>query len=538
MNALQNLDLFSVGIAVATTGLLGFIVFLNNRASITNRTFLLFALSTVFWGVTNYFAYQTAIAKFILWFFRLVLFFAIYQAFFLFQLFYVFPSERISFPKWYKYGLIPLVAVIAILTLTPLIFSGVAEVASPGQASKTIVEPGILLFGLVAVGLVIAGLVLLIKKTIKAKSEEKKPLFLILLGTFITFSLIITFNFIIAGIFLNVRYIPLGAVFILPFAGFTTYSILKHRFLNVKIIATEILIFVLTIAVFLEIIFAQDLASRLLRSGVFLLVLSLGILLIRSVRKEVEQRERLEQLTKELEVANKKLEYLNRLKSEFLSIASHQIRAPMSNVKGFLQLVFEGNYGQIPQPAREVLEKIYRNIDELIALINNLLDLRKIEEGKMEYNFDKIDLVPIVKDVFEFYQPRAKMKQLDYRFNSPDGAILANIDKEKLKQVFANLIDNAIKYTDSGFVEVDISDQGEKIVVAVKDSGRGIKPEDLDNIFKEFTREEGVKKTVIGSGLGLFIAKTMIEAHQGKIWAESAGEGQGAQFYVELKKTS
>ena len=176
---LNNGDLLSVGIAVTAIGILGFVVFFNNRKSITNRSFLLFSLVTIAYGVLNYINYQVTSLPQILWFLRLTIFFAVWHAFSFFQLFYVFPKEKTAFPLYYKAALLPLIGLISFLTLTPTVFSHIERVGAIGQVTNPVRGPGIFLFGAVVVCLVISGIILLLKKLTRASGDEKKQLKLI-----------------------------------------------------------------------------------------------------------------------------------------------------------------------------------------------------------------------------------------------------------------------------------------------------------------------------------------------------------------------
>lgn len=535
MNTLNNLDLFSVGLAIAGVGILGFVVFFNNRRSITNETFLLFSLTTLIWGVVNYLSYQITVPYLGFWLLRLTIFLAVWQAFTLFRLLYVFPREVVGFPSLYKFVLVPIVILTAVITLTPLVFLKIGDVSPGGRIDSVINGPGIFLFAVVSVGLVIGGIVLLLKRIIKARGIEKRQFSSVFVGIFITFILIIIFNFILPAFFNNPRFTPLGAVFIFPFVVFTAYAIIKHHLLNIKVIATEMLTFILSIVTLVEVVISQNVLELIFRVSVFVLVLSFGILLIRSVRREVEQREKLEKLSKDLGAANEKLKELDKLKSEFLSFASHQIKSPMAVVKGFAQLIYDGSYGQIPDKVKETVARIKEAIDRLLALVNNFLDLRRIEEGRMEYNFESVNVVELVKKIADDLGLLAKQKNLDFSFETQEEALSSKVDVQRFSQVIQNLIDNAIKYTEKGFVRVSVAKQNQnEVLISVSDSGRGMPKEFQANLFQQFTRETAAAKEKQGTGLGLFIAKQIVLAHKGDIWVESEGAGKGSRFLVKI----
>ena len=398
----------------------------------------------------------------------------------------------------------------SIISLTSLVFTQLSGALSAGGIAVPVAEPnpfGLIFFGLVALGFNGGGIVLLIKKTLTASGIEKKQFRSILLGVAITLGLIVIFNFILPAFFNIQDFIPLAGVFVLPLVAFTYYAIVRHRLLNVKIISTEILAFLLAVTMLFEVLLAQSFAEILFRIGEFILVLIIGIFLIRSVLQEVEQREELERLNKQIEDANRKLEELSHFKSELLSLASHQIRSPLAAMKGFISLILDGSYGPVDDKAKEALRKVQRSADELINLINTLLDVRKVEEGKMEYQFAKTDLAKIITDVVGLMKPLAESKGLELVCNidsvTPGKEIWINADAEKLKQIVQNLVDNAIKYTPSGFVRVELMQDSGTASVTVADSGLGIPAALIPYLFEEFIRDERIKKEIRGTGLGL-----------------------------------
>ncbi len=244
-------------------------------------------------------------------------------------------------------------------------------------------------------------------------------------------------------------------------------------------------------------------------------------------------------LYQELKAANIKLKELDELKSQFLSFASHQVKAPMAVVKGFAEIIRDGTYGAVPDKVKETAEKIIASANKLIDLVNNLLDMRKVEEGKMNYNFEEADLIKLTKEIVEELRPLAEKKKLDLSLDIKIDKAQIKVDLQKFKQTILNFVDNSIKYTPTGWVKVALGEDKNRpgnVLIEVSDSGLGISPELLPKLFQQFSRDKGeTGKKILGTGLGLFIAKQIIKDHGGEIWVESEGEGKGSQFYISIK---
>jgi len=531
-----NIDLFSVGLVIAANILLGFTVYFSNKKSISGHFLFLFSLISSIWGTFNYLLYQFQDPFISLWFIRLVMFTAIWQAYSFFLLANVYPDETITQKNRPKPILLLVVSLVALLTLTPLVFSQIISVGNENSiAPKAAGGPGLIIFGVVAIGLVIAGISKILAKRKGTLGTERKQYNFFLLGAVLMFTLIIFFNFIFANLSQNYNFIPLGAAFILPFIISTAYGILKHHMFSAKIIATEIITFFLLVITLLEVILAKNSTEIVFRVIIFLILLVVSILLLRSVRKEVKQREQLQILSKQLSLANEKLKALDQARAEFISIASHQLRTPPSTVKWFLSAILSGDYGKVPEDIKVPLQKTERTNNHLISLIEDMLNVSRIERGKMEFLFEPTDIQDLARQAFEQLEPIAKEKGLGFKFAAVTEKI-PNIsaDKEKIRQVMNNLMDNAIKYSVAGEIIVDLKQEGRKLVFSVKDSGKGINAKDKVQIFKKFSRGKESIKSSAGLGLGLYVAKIVIEQHQGKIWAESEGEGKGSTFYFSI----
>lgn len=317
------------------------------------------------------------------------------------------------------------------------------------------------------------------------------------------------------------------------------YAILRYQLFNVRIVSTQIFLFALWAFIFARILFSASFKEQILNLLLLLVTMVLGILLNRSLIKEVESREKIELLAQDLEKANVRLTDINRQKSEFVSFATHQLRGPLTAMKGYASLLLEGEMGKMDDKVKEGIGRISDSANTLVNIVNDYLNISRIELGAMKYAFETVDLKNLVDDVIAELKPNIDKTGIKFSYSfeqSVDYRITA--DKDKLKQVFANLIDNSVKYTPKGSIicHLALDKQKHKFIFTIRDTGVGIAPETLPHLFQKFSRAENASKTNIrGTGLGLYVAKEMVEAHHGTIRAESRGEGQGSTFFVELE---
>jgi hypothetical protein len=229
------------------------------------------------------------------------------------------------------------------------------------------------------------------------------------------------------------------------------------------------------------------------------------------------------------------LKRINELKSEFVSLATHQIRGPLGAIRGYLSLITEGDYGVIPEELYEPLEIILKSVDTLGKTVNDFLDVSRIDQGEMRYYKKDFNLVDLTNEVVSEMRKGIIATGLDLKINTPTETLTVHGDKTKIKHVLLNLLDNANKYTKTGFIKINLHKKNNKAIFSIEDSGVGIKPKTMPLLFQKFSRcNEASQTNILGTGLGLYIAKKMLEAQNGRIWAESDGENKGSQFYVEL----
>ena len=224
------------------------------------------------------------------------------------------------------------------------------------------------------------------------------------------------------------------------------------------------------------------------------------------------------------------------MKSEFVTLAAHQLRTPTSGIKWSLRMLLDEDLGAIPESQKKVIEKAYNTNDKVIRLINDLLNVARIEEGKFLSKMVLYDIIGLVQEVVEIYREDIERKNLQFEFKKPQkGLPKLMLDVDKMKIAVDNLLDNAIKYTlPGGKLIISITEKNKEIEIQIHDTGVGIPENEQDKIFSKFFRGENIMKMETeGTGLGLFIAKYIIEAHGGRIWFESE-EGEGTIFYFTI----
>ena len=250
---------------------------------------------------------------------------------------------------------------------------------------------------------------------------------------------------------------------------------------------------------------------------------------------EMKVEERTRQLTQALEEVNK----LSRRKSDFISSVSHELRTPLTSIKGYAAILLAGKLGPVPDEIKERLSKINRHSDELVHMVNDLLDISRIESGKANMKMEGLELTSLVDKIADLLNEQFKTKSITFNSNIPESCQKILADRSQMERVFINLLGNALKFTpENGKINVTAHLINNKIQVDITDTGFGIPEDDQENIFEEFYRVDNtINQEVKGTGLGLTLVKRIIEAHQERIWVKSK-LGEGSTFSFTLKPES
>ena len=248
----------------------------------------------------------------------------------------------------------------------------------------------------------------------------------------------------------------------------------------------------------------------------------------------------LEKTTQELKIANDKLEEVDKLKDEFVSLASHELRTPMTVIKSYAWMLLNQTVENLSEKQRTYLERIFNSTEGLIKLVNDMLNISRIESGRFTIEPVITDIGKLLEDVITEIKARADEVGVRLFYNKPQSPITVKADVLRIKEVMINLLGNSLKFTpEGGTVTVTVAPEGNDFaVVKIKDTGRGISEVDMLKLFKKFnmvgngghlTKDRGQ-----GTGLGLYLSKSLVELHGGRIWAQSEGEGKGATFSFTL----
>lgn len=523
----NQLEMPSLVFVTLFTIFLGVVVFYRNKQSHSNILLFLLSISFALWGLINYYSLYPPFGDKLLWI-RLVLLSASPQAF-LFALFmHTFPAKNLKLSRKFLYIFFAVLIVQMGLAVSPFVFTTLNLVAGntvpvSGWGMPFYATSLVFFFGF--------GIYWLFRKAL-SNNKDRKEMVIVFSGFIGTAILLLTF-LLFAVVFLkNTSFIPLSPVFVLPFTISASYALLRSKIFNIRLIATEFLTGILTIVLLTEAVLSENWFTIIWKLFFSLLVGALGYLLVRSVRKEIERRQDVARLAHSLEKANLQLKELDQQKTEFLSIASHQLRTPLSVLKGYIELIQDGVYGKPTKEILQVLANMDKSNERLVKLIDNFLDISRIEQGRTKYIFQDANLNELINGVVNELHERSSGKGLKIQFTpAKEGDSLINIDEEKVRHVVFNFVDNAIKYSDKGVIKVSTEPEYQGLTVRIKDDGLGFDEVDQANLFQKFYRGENVKGVnVDGTGLGLYVCRKFIEAHNGRIWAHSKGKGHGSEF--------
>lgn len=543
-NVFSNLIYYSHLLPAVVALLFGILIYFSNRKQVLNKTLFLIMVLFSFWAITDLILWATEKVDLIMFFWSLLAYIEPLIYFSCFYLVYFFIRKR-DVP--FKYKLFFVLTYIPIIIWAPSSFNLIAFDFT--NCEREALEGSLWAYIYIVEFLTIAAIAFLGIRSSISKTELTKNVrhqnSLMVIGT-ILFLLTLSFGNIIGNFSLDWSIAQYGLFGMPIFVVFLSYLVIRYQRFNTKLFSTQILTSGLSVLIF-SLFLVQDLSLiRIITAFTLALSIVFGYLLNLSVGKEIKQRkeiellaDKLEESNIELEKANTKLRSLDKLKTEFLSLASHQLRSPLTAIKGYASMLDEGSFGKLDEKQGSAVKRIYTSAQGLVNIVEDLLNVSKIEQGGMKYEFMPTDMAGIVNNLFSEMQIPAESKQIDFKLNLPKyDKFMVNADPTKLKQVFLNLTDNSIKYTQpEGKITLSVYRDNDKIIFEVKDNGAGISKDGITKLFEKFNRSDNAKLNTGGSGLGLYLAKQIALAHKGDILIESEGLGKGSTFKVILPAT-
>ncbi len=513
-----------------TSIVLGLLVYFKNKRAALNKIFAVFCLSVATWAVFYFCWIVLGTTKpMALFFGRALNVAAIFIAITYFHLIVIFLGIYRENKKIILTGYI-LSFLLFISGFTSLFVKDV----QPELSFLWYPKPGIAyhVFVLMFFGFVIYSWYLMLKSIRKATGVMKGQIKYVLVGTLIGFIGGSTSFFPVYGISIP----PLGNIFVAIYVIFIAYAITKHHLFGIKVILTEILVGSIGLILFIQAWMSDVFWVRILNWSAFISFCVFGYYLIGATIGEIQKREQIEKMDKELRKTYKELKKLDIAKSEFISIASHQLRTPLTAIKGYVSLIGDRIYGEFPDKMQKPLRNVYSSVERLIKLVNDLLSISRIEAGKIKIEPEEFLLEDLINNILEELGNLAKAKKLYLKWEiSKKPLVKVFLDRAKIRQVVLNIIDNAIKYTQTGGITINYKQKNGLCRLEIKDTGEGMTRAEISRLFKTFSRGAAGKRTwTEGAGLGLYIAKNFTEMHNGRIWVESTGKQKGSIFYIEL----
>lgn len=460
----------------------------------------------------------------------------------LFLFLYVFSVEKseMSFRKFVAF-FIPYFAIVGVFVVSPGFIVSYQEALGDAPA-KMVFGKGFLIYALYILAFLVAGLVLLVKKYRVSAGIFKRAIRELLIAVILACVIAVVMSLFSPFLFGGHDLFWIGHVSVILLFFASAFILEQYNFWNIKVISTELFISLIVLVLVAELFIANSLLDLFIKTAITALIIFASSFLVGSVKREIQSRDKIMRLSLDLDLISKRLKILDKKKSEFLSIASHHLRDPLTAIKGYASMLSEGSFGELSLGVREAVEKIFDSSGRLVTMISDFMDISRIESGDMNYKFVDVDMKKMVLELANEMKQNAERAHLAFSATVddtvPDEQYITVGDAGKLRQVISNLIDNSIKYTPRGEVSLLLSrdSSGKKILFSLSDTGIGMNELTKEKIFKKFSRAEGVSKVYTeGTGLGLYVAMEIIKKHEGKIWAESKGEGQGSSFYVELE---
>jgi len=507
--------------AIITSLMLGFLVFWGDRKSFLGRLLLGLSISFSTWAFFNLILWATNRTDITIFFWSLQILVEIFIFIFSFYLVYVYIKNKFS-P--FKLNLFIFILVLPFI----LLISTKYNLLGIDLANCYATENNIIIYYSYILEILFAVLIfLLILFGYRKNAERRKEILMFSIGI-ILFLLAFSFGNIV-GSFTEDWVVAQYGLFGMPvFIGVLGYLIVKYKTFNVKLLATQALVWGLAILIGSQFFFIKVPINFVLTGITFVSSIIFGYFLIKSVKKEIEQREQLQRLNIELEAAIQQRESL-------VHLVTHKVKGSFTRSKYIFAGLLDGTFGEVTPEIKKIAEQGLESDNMGIETVDLVLNVANMQKGTVKYDMKPMNLREVVEKSMSEKKIVAETKGLVIQNNIQRGAYNILGDTFWIKEVINNLLENSIKYTKTGTISVNLEKQNKKILLSVKDTGVGITPEDKANLFTEGGRgKDSVKVNIDSTGYGLYSVKLIVDAHNGRVWSESDGAGKGSTFFIEL----
>jgi len=566
------LSVHAVGALI--TVFFGVLALFHNSKSATNRALVFLMFSILLWIINNFLIFVSTSVPFTIWVVKTQMVLATMQIFGNLLFIYIFPSEKLEFKKWQ--AAIFLFSAVFALGISPFLFKLDPNVLFPNTAIPHTVGSALNPpWGIVTFAATFLTAFIAFRKYRRASKEDKGPFLSVLVGTVVTFILLMITQYLLLNVFGIIDFNFYGPLFLMPLVIGTGYAIIKHHLFNIKAVATEILVFSMWMFLLLRVFFESSLQDTIVDIVILVGVVVVGIFLIKSVLNEVRQKEKLAELNTKLDKTNAdlndlnnnleqkvaeqtveirrayevekkariELEELDKAKDQFILTTQHHLRTPLTIVKGYLQSILTQKTTKLDPATTTYVTKAEESTERISSLVNELLDISQMEVGKSILSKTQVKIKTLVDSVLKELEAEIQKRNLSIKVNTEDGTAL-NLDEHKIREALVNVIDNAIKYnkpngslTITGVRMVHPIEKDRQIYkIVIEDTGIGLTSEELSKLFNQYFQrgKEAEKLYATGRGIGMAVTKNIIQAHEGKIYAESEGRDRGSRFTIEL----
>lgn len=386
------------------------------------------------------------------------------------------------------------------------------------------------------VALFLGFLVYLIVEYVKSDQIFRKQLKLITIGMFFVVIISTIVGFILPAMGIT-KFNILDSPSSIFFVTLGAYSIMRHELLDIKSAAVEIIAYSLVVLMFV-VLFILDEAGIGLKTILFLIILYGSYVLIKNIQKEVLTSKHIEKLNLQLEKDKKELVELDRMKDEFLQMATHELNTPITVIQGKLNMAVVEDMCKLNNNQKSFFKTVLDDTTRLAHLSKDILDTSRIDQKRMPINRSETDLDALISNIVKNFDIKAKEQGDSIAYIQMSKALpKLSIDQSKIGEVITNLVSNAIKFTEKGKIAVTSKIKDDEVIISVSDTGVGIDPDGQKHLFEKFYQANRFNpdnpQEQQGTGLGLYISQNIINLHGGKMWLESAKD-KGSTFYFSL----